>query len=65
MIQAVMEECGRKFLLADHTCRRLLNGDGSPHLGLHRNARTLRGATVVWGDNECAPDDRQEKTDDQ
>ena len=48
-------ECGRKFSFADYRCRRLLNGDGSDHLGLHRNARTARFATVMWGDNECAP----------
>jgi hypothetical protein len=49
-------ECGRRFAHGDHTCRRLNQDDGTPHLGLHRNARTARTATVMWGDNECAPE---------
>lgn len=51
-----MKECGRKAIFGDYTCRRLPSDDGTPHLGLHRNARTARHATVMWGDNECAPE---------
>lgn len=47
--------CQKRFLFGPETCKRTPN-----HPGLHRNARTLKEATVMWGDNEAAPDKGEE-----
>lgn len=44
-------DCGRLFKFGDHRCKRTIK-----HPGLHRNARRMQEATVMWGDNECAPE---------
>ncbi len=45
-----LPDCGRKFIHGEQTCRRTLK-----HYGLHRDARRMTDATVMWGDNECTP----------
>lgn len=44
-------DCNRQFAFGAQRCKRT-----TKHPGLHRDARTLRHATVMWGDNECAPE---------
>ncbi len=46
-------DCDRQFVHdAGERCRRTVK-----HPGLHRNARRMQDATVMWGDNECAPEE--------
>jgi hypothetical protein len=49
-----MDECGRKFAHGQQRCKRR-----PAHRGLHRDARTVRHATIMWGDNECEPADNR------
>lgn len=51
-------ECGKRFAYGAQTCRRLLDAAGE-HLGLHRDARTVRHARLMWGDNECAAQQKE------
>lgn len=48
--------CDKRFKYGPATCKRT-----PKHLGLHRDARTFRHATIHWGDNECAPDEEQQR----
>lgn len=50
----VEEYCHRKFAYGPERCLRT-----PKHYGLHRDARTLKQSTKSWGDNECAPEERQ------
>jgi len=48
-------DCNRQFMYGERPlCKRTVK-----HLGLHRDARTYRHATVHWGDNECTPEGNQ------
>jgi hypothetical protein len=48
-------DCDRQFVFGEQRCKRTYN-----HLGLHRDTRRMKDATVMWGDNECTP--QQEST---
>lgn len=57
MDRTVIERfCDKRFKYGPATCKRT-----PKHLGLHRDARTFRHATIHWGDNECAPDEEQQR----
>lgn len=49
--------CGNRFKYGTATCKRT-----PKHLGLHRDARTLRHSTVMWGDNEGTPEGQDKQT---
>lgn len=49
--------CGNRFKYGTATCKRT-----PKHPGLHRNARTLRHSTVMWGDNEGTPEGQDKQT---
>lgn len=45
-------ECGRRFLFGEQVCKRLIHRNG-----LHRDARRMKDAVIMWGDNECKPEE--------
>lgn len=47
-------DCDRQFVHGGERCRRTVK-----HPGLHRNTRRMQDATVMWGDNECAPEGKE------